>query len=266
MSEESVLILNMLREGKVTAEQADSLLRAVRETQSAPAQPAPPPPPAAPTPPAPPDSAAMAAMQAKLSDLQGKLGDLQGKLGAAQTSKTADYASALAGKLLDTLPKPEIDMSKINKAVDEAMRGLSSLKNDAVKTAKTAARQAQQEARRAGREGRRGFKFSFDFGGDSTAGRPQNTDNAAQAAQTSQDTLTWTGADILALGKPLRQRDDFRRGPAGRNRRSVGDENRLGGNRSRSASAAPAGIFDQSNRKRPLQSRRRRTPATAPSG
>ena len=195
MSEESVLILNMLREGKVTAEQADSLLRAVREN-AAPAQPA------APAPPAPPEpnSAALDAMQAKLSDLQGKLGDLQGKLGAAQTTKTVDYASALAGKLLDTLPKPELDMSKINKAVDEAMRGLNSLKNDALKTARTAARQAAHEARRAGREGRRGFHdFNFGFGGDGGAGRPQNTESMAQASQTSQDTLAWTGVDILAL-------------------------------------------------------------------
>lgn len=197
MSEESVLILNMLREGKVTAEQADSLLRAVREN-AAPTPPAAPPPPPAPPEP---DSAAIDAMQAKLSDLQGKLGDLQGKLGAAQTAKTVDYASALAGKLLDTLPKPELDMSKINKAVDEAMRGLNSLKNDALKTARTAARQAAHEARRAGREGRHGFKFdfNFDFDGDSAAGRPQNDDSAAQAAQTSHETLAWTGADILAL-------------------------------------------------------------------
>ena len=50
MSEESILILNMLREGKITAEQADALLRAVR--QNAPTPPTPPVPPAAEAPPA----------------------------------------------------------------------------------------------------------------------------------------------------------------------------------------------------------------------
>ncbi len=203
MSEESVLILNMLREGKITAEQADSLLRAVRETPAA--APVPPVPPVAPVPPIPPvvepDAAAISAMQAKLAELQGKLGDLQGNLGAAQASRATDYASVLAGKIFDTLPKPEIDMGKINKAVDEAMRGLNSLKNDAMKTARSAARQAAQEARRAGRESRRGFRvdFNFDFGGETASGRPENIQSQPQETQTSRDSVTWTGADKLAL-------------------------------------------------------------------
>ena len=202
MSEESVLILNMLSEGKITAEQADSLLRAVRETPAPSAPSAGPVPPTPPVPPAvEPNSAALSAMQAKLAELQGKLGDLQGKLGAVQTTRTTDYASTLAGKIFDTLPKPEIDMGKINKAVDEAMRGLNSLKNDAVRTARQAARQAAHEARKAGREGSRGFKFdfNFDFGGETASGRPDNTQNQPQAVQTSRDSVTWTGAGTLAL-------------------------------------------------------------------
>ncbi len=156
MSEESILILNMLREGKISAEQADSLLRAVRETGfGSPATPCPRLRPCA-TPS--PDPAAMAAMQAKLAELQGKLGDLQGKLGAAQAAQTAGQAATLAGKVLDHLPRPDLDMGKINKAVDEAMRGLNSLKNDALRTAKTAARQAAQEARRAAHEGRKAMR------------------------------------------------------------------------------------------------------------
>jgi len=199
MSEESILILNMLREGKISAEQADSLLRAVRETSPVGAAP---PPPVPPVPPAiEPDTAAIAAMSAKLAELQGKLGDLQGKLGAAQTHRTTDYASALAGKIFDTLPKPEIDMSKINKAVDEAMRGLNSLKNDALKTAKNAARQASHEARRAGREGRKAMKFEFNFnlGGETPSGRPENTAGEPQETQASTESVAWTGADKLAL-------------------------------------------------------------------
>ncbi len=203
MSEESVLILNMLREGKVTAEQADSLLRAVRE--AAPPPPVPPIPPVPPVPPvlpvAEPDTAAIAAMSAKLAELQGKLGDLQGKLSAAQASRTSDYASTLAGKIFDTLPKPDLDMGKINKAVDEAMRGLNSLKNDALRTAKTAARQASHEARRAGREGRKAMKFEFNFnlGGETPTGRPENTAGEPEASQTSAESIAWSGADKLVL-------------------------------------------------------------------
>jgi len=208
MSEESILILNMLREGKITAEQADSLLRAVRETGAA-SGPAPPPPfappPFAPPPPPPPhipDPAAMASMQAKLAELQGKLGDLQGKLGAAQTAKAAGQAASFAGKVLDHIPRPDMDMGKINKAVDEAMRGLNSLKNDALRTAKTAARQAGQEAKKAAREGRKAmkFEFNFDLGGESShSDQPVNTTGQPEVSETSQATFTWTGADRLVL-------------------------------------------------------------------
>ena len=203
MSEESILILNMLREGKITAEQADSLLRAVRETGAASGSP--PPPPFAPPPPPPPhvpDPAAMASMQAKLAELQGKLGDLQGKLGAAQTAKAAGQAAAFAGKVMDHLHKPDLDLGKINKAVDEAMRGLNSLKNDALRTAKTAARQAGQEAKRAAREGRKAmkFEFNFDLGGEAShSDPPANTSGQPEAGETSEATFTWTGADRLVL-------------------------------------------------------------------
>ena len=204
MSEESILILNMLREGKITAEQADSLLRAVREPGAASSVAPPPSPAPAPPPPPPhvPDPAAMASMQAKLAELQGKLGDLQGKLGAAQTAKAAGQAAAFAGKMMDHLYKPDLDLGKINKAVDEAMRGLNSLKNDALRTAKTAGRQAAHEARRAAREGRKAMKFdfSFDLGGDSShRDQPDNAAGQPEASETSQATFTWTNADRLVL-------------------------------------------------------------------
>ena len=139
MTEENILILNLLREGKITAEQADSLLRAVRDN------------------------------------------------GAAHPMRPADYASALAGKIMDTLPKPDLDIGRINKAVDEAMRGLSSLKNEALRTAKTAARQA--------------VKFEFHMGSDSESprGRPENSEHTPEAAQISRDSIAWTGADKLLL-------------------------------------------------------------------
>ncbi len=197
MSEESILILNMLREGKITAEQADSLLRAVRDTAPPPTAA---PPPVAPLPPTP-DPAAMASMQAKLAELQGKLGDLQGKLGAAQTVKAAGQAASLAGKVLDHIPRPELDMSKINKAVDEAMRGLNSLKNDAIRTAKTAGRQAAQEARRAAKEGRKAMRFDLnvDFGRSDGESRPVNLAGLPEASEAGHSTVTWAGADRLMV-------------------------------------------------------------------
>jgi DUF4097 and DUF4098 domain-containing protein YvlB len=200
MTEESILILNMLREGKVTAEQADSLLRAVRETGSVPPlspPPAPPPPSAPPTP----DPAAMASMQAKLAELQAKLGELQGKLGAAQAVKTAGQAAILAGKVLDHIPRPDLDMGRINKAVDDAMRGLNSLKNDALRTARKAGRQASEEARKAAREGRKAFKFDFgsEFRQEHSDERPVNDSGEPEANETGQSVVTWSGADRLQL-------------------------------------------------------------------
>ncbi len=197
MTEESILILNMLREGKVTADQADSLLRAVRETGSVSPASAPTTPPPPPTP----DPAVMASMQAKLAELQGKLGELQGKLGAAQAAKSAGQAAILAGKVLDHIPRPDLDMGRINKAVDDAMRGLNSLKNDALRTARNAGRQASEEARKAAREGRKAFKFDFgyEFRQEHSDERPVNDSGQPEANEAGQSVVTWSGADRLQL-------------------------------------------------------------------
>ena len=203
MSEESILILNMLREGKITAEQADSLLRAVRDNRVRSPRSTSCGRTRRPRRAARPDPAAMASMQAKLAELQGKLGDLQGKLGAAQTAKAAGQAASFAGKVLDHLPRPDLDMGKINKAVDEAMRGLNSLKNDAVRTAKTAARQASQEARRAAREGRKAMRFEFnmDFGGATSTASSRPMPRVSRRRPRPAETRTWTGADAWLENK-----------------------------------------------------------------
>lgn len=201
MSEESILILNMLREGKITAEQADSLLHAVRQT------PVPPPPPAQAVPPLPPppaqsvDVATLAAMQNKLGDLQHKLGELQSNLGAAQTARAAGQAVSFAGKILDHMPKPDMDFSRINRTVDEAMRGLNSFKNDAVRSAKVAGRQAAQEARRMARQGRKSMKFDMNmsFGCDKETGRPANAVGLPEAAETSESSVNLDQAVSLSL-------------------------------------------------------------------
>ncbi len=203
MSEESILILNMLREGKITAEQADALLRAVRET-APPSQGTAPPPPPAPVPPSAPntDPATLAAMQNKLADLQTKLGDLQGKLGAAQAARAAGQAASFAGKVLDHLPRPDVDMGRINKTVDEALRGLTSFKNDAVRAAKVAGRQAAQEARRAAKQGRKAMHFDLtvSFGDDDRkSARPANSEGQPSATETTDTPIHWNGAALLSL-------------------------------------------------------------------
>lgn len=196
MKEESILILNMLGEGKITAEQADLLLRAVK-----PDVPMSPPPPYAPPPGV--DPATLAAMQTKLGDLQTKLGELQGKIGAAQVARTAGQAVTFAGKVLDHIPRPDVDFSKINKTVDEAMRGLNSFKNDAVRSAKVTARQAGQEAKRVARQSRKSLKF--DLGtvlgdGDRDGKRPENASGEPEATENAESSVTWTGATSLSLG------------------------------------------------------------------
>ena len=241
MSEESILILNMLREGKISAEQADSLLRAVRETGPAAAPPTPAPPPVG----AVPDPAAMASMQARLAELQGKLGELQGKLGAAQTARAAGQAASLAGKVLDHLPRPDLDMGKISKSVDEAMRGLNSLKNDAVRTAKTAARQASQEARRATREGRKAMKFEFnlDFGAGTTEDRPGNAAGQPPGGRDEPDPCHLGRGGPARPGKQAREYQDCRRGRGRGRGAGDGDQDGLGRVRGRRSRTAPSRFF-----------------------
>ncbi len=200
MSDESILILNMLREGKITADQADGLLKAVRPL----AEPAAPPSVSAPAPPPTPaaDPIALTQMQSKLGDLQGKLAELQGKLHGAQTARAAGQAASLLGKAFEHMPKPDLDYTKINKSVDDAMRGLSSLKNDALRTAKVAARQAGQDARRAARDGRRAvddMAAQFTTHEGEGARRPANTDGKAQAQDTMNSVVNWDGASSLVI-------------------------------------------------------------------
>lgn len=203
MSDESILILNMLREGKITADQADNLLKAVRPVaepygylKNAP--PAPPPTPAA----TPADPVALTQMQTKLGDLQGKLAELQGKLHGAQAARTAGQAASLLGRAFEHMPKPDLDYSKINKSMDEALRGLSSLKNDALRTAKVAARQAGQDARRAARDGRRAvddITAPWTTRSDDAVRRPINTDDKRQALDTMESIVNWDGASSLVI-------------------------------------------------------------------
>lgn len=140
MNEERLLVLNMLRDGKLTPEQADSLLRAMRDPEPRASTSTPPPPPAA-------DPSTLASVQARLADLQNKIGEIQGKQVADRAARIAGQAASFAGKVIGQIPRAESDFRK---ALDETLSGLNSLKDDAVKTAK----QAAAEAKRVAREGK----------------------------------------------------------------------------------------------------------------
>ncbi|BDI32875.1 hypothetical protein CCAX7_49260 [Capsulimonas corticalis] len=202
MSEESLLILNMLREGKITADQADSLLRVVRPAAEAPPPP-PPPPPAAPPPPPPPAGPSLSDIQHRLGELQGKLGELHGKQIAGQAARAAGQAAIFAGKMLDHLPRPDLDLSKV---VDEAMRGLNSLKADAVRTAKTAARDAAREARRVARESRHAIDqngLGAFVDNSRGSGRPRNREGLPQVSERQEIPVPDLIADAVDINNPF---------------------------------------------------------------
>ncbi|MEO7720176.1 MAG: DUF4097 family beta strand repeat-containing protein [Capsulimonas sp.] len=205
MSEESLLILNMLREGKITADQADSLLRVVRPAAEAPqAWPPPPSPPPPATPPPPPAGPSLSDIQHRLGELQGKLGELHGKQIAGQAARAAGQAALFAGKMLDHLPRPDLDLGKV---LDEAMRGLNSLKTDAVKTAKSAAREAAREARRVARESRHAIDQSglgaFVDGSRNNGGRPRNRQGLPQVTERQEIPVPDLVADAVDINNPF---------------------------------------------------------------
>ena len=101
MNEERMMILNLLRDGKISASEAERLLHAVRDTV-----PLPPPPP------------------------------LEAPSVLGQAAKAAGQAASLAGKALDFLPKPKTDSGKfgaqVSEAAGEALRAAKSAARDVV--------------------------------------------------------------------------------------------------------------------------------------
>ena len=159
MTEESMMILNLLRDGKISAPDAERLLRAVRETGT-PAAPAPPPP-AAPT-----------------------LGQSAGQ--AAQS------AAKLAGKVLTFLPKPKIDTGKWGDKVGETA-------NDALQAAKSAARDVAAEVNKLTQQTKQALHFDGASVLGPETGRPANDAGQPQATETATSEVTWQGAERLLL-------------------------------------------------------------------
>ena len=205
MSEENLMILKMVQDGKITPEQAEVLLKAIsrhgngagpadpgqRAEGSGPsAGPPPPPPPHAPPPPPfGPD------VQGRLADLQSKLAELQAKLGAAQSTTGI-------GKISFPFGLGEINVGQI---VDDAMKGINSFKSDLIREAKQAARTAQKEARKVKREARksgRGFRFEFSFTGDNSE-RPSNADGKPERSESGERTLSIDPGNVLKVSNPF---------------------------------------------------------------
>jgi len=190
MSEERLLVLNMLRDGKLSPEQADSLLRAMRDPDVRPAS-APPPPPA--------DPSTLASVQSRLADLQNKIGEIQGKQVADRAARIAGHAASFAGKVIGQMPRPEIDFRK---ALDETLAGLNGLKDDAIKTA----RQAAQEAKRLAKEGKEavangagGVTLSEAFAPASQ--RPAPESGQESASETFETSNSFVGTAVVVVNR-----------------------------------------------------------------
>jgi DUF4097 and DUF4098 domain-containing protein YvlB/polyhydroxyalkanoate synthesis regulator phasin len=140
MSEEALLIMKMVREGKITPEQGVAFLEALKHNA----------PPSqghgGPTADAGSDGngtwRSVSNMQHVLAQLQQQLAEMQAKLGAAQAGGAAPTPSSRV-----KLPFGMGDFD-IGQILDETMKGVNALKTDFVISSKKAARQAQREARK----------------------------------------------------------------------------------------------------------------------
>lgn len=202
MSEETLMILRMVREGKISPEQGADLLKAVDGAEGRSGGP----PPIPPTSSAPPGASvspdAISEVQTRLGDLQAKLGEVQARLGAAQSNSS----STSSGYSYSTSSFPfGLGDLNIGKMIDDAMRGVTSIKTEAVRMAKQAAREAQREARKIRQEARRSgrpFRFEFNIDFDDSE-RPKNGSGLEEEKKIS------TAEAELAAGKPLRVVNPF---------------------------------------------------------
>lgn len=164
MADEIPMILRMLADGKITAEQAEALIKALPTDSSRPGRAA--------------DPAAgtgdfFAGVQTKLSDLQGKLSELQVKIAASQAG------------LFDRV-KAQVCEVELRPAIDETARVLSSVKQEVVRGARIASRFAARQARRIGAEAlSAGSRIADEFCMDMSAhSRPRNTADLPESSDT----------------------------------------------------------------------------------
>jgi DUF4097 and DUF4098 domain-containing protein YvlB len=199
MSEERLMILKMIQDGKITPEQGENLLKALPPDQ-APDNRATIPTPQAPPPPIPPMGSGLGSffdLQGRLADLQVKLGEVQTKLGAATSSSST--ASGSSGKGT-SLPFGLGDVN-VGQMIDEAVRGVNSLKSESVKTFKQAARSAQKEGQKIRQEAKKSGKnirieLNINFDDD---GRPRNDTGQAEHTFTEEVPLSLHDGRILKI-------------------------------------------------------------------
>lgn len=214
MSEETILILSMLRDGKLSVDDAERLLKAV-ESQPAPEGPSatspvegspkpaasPGPSPKPPTPPGPPPNPPrppIAPFAGIVSTLQSRVGELQSRLEGLQ----GEILAATAEREETEIPEPrERGQGNWNRfdfggIVDETVRDLNGLRDEAMRTAKRTVREAAIQGRAAAAEARRAArKVGMEFRGFRDGGfgssfsirwseRPHNRAGLPEASET----------------------------------------------------------------------------------
>ena len=193
MSEEALLVMKMVQEGKITPEQGVAFLEALKK-QDAPDKSAGGPSGAGQSNDASWSTAAQA--QKVLAQLQQQLAEMQAKIGAAQATGSSSGAS-VRGKL--PFGFGDFNFTQI---FDDAVKGVSALRNEAVVSAKRAARQAQREARRFRSEAERLGRNIHVEVHVRTDGRPSNTVGLPEATAREEITLDLSDDGLLAIGNP----------------------------------------------------------------
>jgi DUF4097 and DUF4098 domain-containing protein YvlB len=192
MSDERLMILKMIHDGKITPEQGESLLKALPpdtsgesgKTTSSSSQSAPPP----------------ASGFGSFFDLQGRLADVQVKLGELQSKLGATTGSSSGNGKNSGLPFGLGDVN-VGQMIDEAVKGVTSLKSESVKSFKQAARVAAKEGRKIRDEAKKTGKnirieLNINFDDD---GRPHNDSKEPETVYSEEIALDLTNRTVFTI-------------------------------------------------------------------
>ncbi len=196
MSDEALMVLKMVQEGKITPEQGIAFLEALKPTSGQ----------------ANSSSSSSSSsdgsswssvsqMQRRLAELQQRLGEMQAKLGAAQAGGSA---SSTGGSGSVKLPFG-LGEFNINDVIDDAVKGINQIKSEASIGAKRAARQAQKEARRFRQEAEKmgkTIRVEVNFGFD-TSDRPKNSAGLPEVTIREDRTVNMPVSGVVSLCNPF---------------------------------------------------------------
>jgi hypothetical protein len=196
MSEEALLVLKMVQEGKITPEQGVAFLEALKQNDA---------PGAATAGPSSQESSnsggswrAASHAQQFLAQLQQQLAEMQAKIGAAQAGSRAGSNTSSSVKL--PFGMGEFNITQI---IDDTMKGVSAIRNEAVISAKKAARQAQKEARRFRVEAERLGKNIHVEVHVRTDGRPINATGLPEASAREEVSFDLPEDGLIAIRNPF---------------------------------------------------------------